>query len=94
MTISLWLLLIPFGLVLIVWLFLSIAAITKMLRFGFLSRTAVISTFMFLVFAIASLTISIISLRQVNWTAEYTIGTPTINIPNANSLKDKIPGLP
>ncbi|PIS40702.1 MAG: hypothetical protein COT26_01930 [Candidatus Kerfeldbacteria bacterium CG08_land_8_20_14_0_20_43_14] len=92
--ISLWLLLIPFGLLVIVWLFLSIAAVLKMLRFGFLSRTAVISTFAFLVFSIAVFATSIISLSQVDWSASYTFGTPSINLPNVNGLKDRIPQIP
>ena len=84
MTLSLWFILIPFGLLLVVWLVLSIVAIVKMLRFGFVSRPAVISSFGFVIFAVGVLVATTISLKEVDWTASVEIGTPSVNLPSVN----------
>ncbi|RJO59640.1 hypothetical protein C4546_00940 [Candidatus Parcubacteria bacterium] len=91
MTLSLWLLLIPFGLVFGVWLILSAAAVLKMLRFGFLSRAAVISVFLFISFSVATIVVIFIFLRQVDWSSGVTLGSPEINLPNVNDLKNRLP---
>lgn len=82
MTLSLGLLLIPFGLLLVVWFIFSIVAITKMLRFGFVSRLAVISSFGYVLFAVVALILVVSSLRSVDWSASLDIGTPSISLPN------------
>lgn len=84
MTLLLWFLLIPFGLLLIVWLVLSIVAIVKMLRFGFVSRPAVISSFAFVLFAVGVLVATMVSLREVDWSASLDLGTPSVKLPSVN----------
>lgn len=84
MTLSLWFLLIPFGLLLIVWLVLSIVAIVKMLRFGFVSRPAVVSSFAFVIFAVAVLVGTTVGLREVDWSANFELGAPSVELPSVN----------
>jgi len=84
MTLSLWYLLIPFGLMLVVWLVLSIVAIVKMLRFGFVSRPAIISSLFFAAFAVAVLVGTVVSLRDVDWSASIEIGAPNVELPSVN----------
>lgn len=86
MSLSLGLLLIPFGLLLAVWLIFSIVAITKMLRFGFVSRPAVISSFAYIIFAVVVVVATITSLTSVNWSATLELGTPSLTIPNLKSV--------
>ncbi len=84
MTLSLWFLLVPFGLLLLVWLVLSIVAIVKMLRFGFVSRPAVISSFAFVLFSAAVLVGITVSLWGVDWSTSLEVGTPTVELPSVN----------
>lgn len=84
MSLSLWFLLIPFSLLLVVWLVLSIVAIVKMLRFGFVSRPAVISSFAFVIFAVAVLVGTTVSLQEVDWSASFELGTPSVQLPSVN----------
>lgn len=84
MTLSLWFLLIPFGLLLVVWFVLSVVAIVKMLRFGFVSRPAVVSSFAFVIFAVAVLVGTTVSLREVDWSASFELGTPSVELPSVN----------
>jgi asparagine N-glycosylation enzyme membrane subunit Stt3 len=84
MTLSLWYLLIPFGLMLVVWLVLSIVAIVKMLRFGFVSRPAIISSLCFVVFSVAVLVGTAVSLHDVDWSASIAIGAPSVEFPSVN----------
>lgn len=84
MTLSLWFLLVPFALVLGVWLVLSIVAIVKMLRFGFVSRPAVISSFAFVIFAVGVLVVTTVSLREVDWSASVELGAPSVELPSVN----------
>jgi asparagine N-glycosylation enzyme membrane subunit Stt3 len=84
MTLSLWLLLVPFGLMLVVWLVLSIVAIVKMLRFGYVSRPAIISSLFFVVFSVAVLVGTAVSLRDVDWSASLAIGAPSVELPSVN----------
>lgn len=90
MTLSLGLLLIPFGLLLLIWLVFSIVAITKMLRFGFVSRPAVISSFGYVVFAVVVVVITITSLSAVDWSASLDIGAPDISLPDLKSVTDPL----
>ncbi|MEK7570317.1 MAG: hypothetical protein AAB515_02680 [Patescibacteria group bacterium] len=87
MSLPLWLLLIPFALLLLVWLVFSIVAITKMLRFGFLSRPAVISSFAYILFAVVILLTTITGLSAVDWSTSLEIGTPDIALPALPDLK-------
>jgi len=80
--------LIPFGLVLLVWAGLSIVAIVKMMRFGFLSRSAVMSTFFYAAFCAIVLVLAVSNLRDVDWSSQYTVGTPSLTLP---SLQHDIP---
>ncbi len=84
MTLSLWLLLIPFGILLLVWFVLSIVAIVKMLRFGFVSRPAIISSFAYLLFSAAVLVGIAVSLWDVHWSASVELGTPDVTLPSVN----------
>jgi asparagine N-glycosylation enzyme membrane subunit Stt3 len=80
--------LILFGLLLLVWGTLSIVAVTKMVRFGFLSRPAVISSFIYVAFAAAVLIVTAVSLRNVDWTTDVSVTTPSITIPSPSSILD------
>ncbi len=84
MTLSLWFLLIPFGILLVVWCTLSIVAIVKMLRFGFVSRPAIISSFGFVLFVVGVLAVTTLSLKDVDWSASFEIGTPSVELPSVN----------
>lgn len=91
MTLSLTLLLIPFGLLILVWLVFSIVAITKMLRFGFVSRPAVISSFAYVIFAVVVAVVTVTSLSSVDWSASLDIGTPDVTLPSLNSITNTFP---
>ncbi len=86
MSLSLWFLLIPFGLLLVVWLVFSMVALTKMLRFGFVSRPAVISSFAYIIFAVVILVTTITNLSSVDWSATLELGTPSVTLPNLKSV--------
>ncbi|MEK7632053.1 MAG: hypothetical protein AAB445_04310 [Patescibacteria group bacterium] len=86
MSLSLGLLLIPFAILLVVWLIFSIVALTKMLRFGFVSRPAVISSFAYIIFAVVVVVATVTSLTAVDWSASLDIGTPDISLPDLKSV--------
>lgn len=86
MSLSLGLLLIPFGLLLAVWFIFSIVAITKMLRFGFVSRPAVISSFAYILFAVVVLVATVSNLSSVDWSATLELGTPSVTIPSLKGV--------
>lgn len=86
MSLSLWLLLIPFGLLFVVWLIFSLVALTKMLRFGFLSRPAVISSFGYIFFAVIVVVATAVNLASVDWSATLEIGSSDISLPSLPSV--------
>ncbi len=88
MSTSALIILIPFGILLLVWLVLSIVAVTKMVRFGFLSRPAVMSSFAYVAFAAIVLVVTAASVRNVDWSADFTVTTPSITIPSPSSIFD------
>jgi asparagine N-glycosylation enzyme membrane subunit Stt3 len=76
------------GILLLVWGILSIVAVSKMVRFGFLSRPAVISSFAYVTFAAIVLVITAASLRNVDWSQNFSVTTPSITIPGPGSILD------
>ena len=82
--------LIPFGLVFIGWAIFSIICVVKMMRFGFLTRVAVMSTFIYLAFTAIVVVIGVASLRDVDWSTAYTISIPSISLPGVTSSNTSI----
>ncbi len=85
MTVTYVLILIPFGLILLGWAIFSIVCIVKMLRFGFLSRQAVMSTFVYVAFVTVVILVGALNLRGVDWTTPYTFTVPGISLPSVQS---------
>lgn len=81
-------LLVLFGILLLVWGILSVVAVTKMVRFGFLSRPAVMSSFAYVAFVAIVLVVTVASIRNVDWSTDFSVTTPEITIPSPGSILD------
>lgn len=73
------LMLIPFILLLLAWGFFSVIAIRQVLRFGFLTPVAVLSSCAYLAFSLIIVTLVVTELRGVDWSTVVTVPFPSFS---------------